>query len=269
MFTLVICVTYRLGDKVERAEGVELVANLAPEVLNLVVLLAELLVAGVLGSTTGNLGLEVVLVDLRERLGRLGVLELKEARGEEGSGLVCAHTLGRVKVVVEDTLLDELLKRGDALLGDDRDDLGDVLKVEVLLEKRVFRTGTGRSLTHKCPVLGTNGLALQLGNLVCQLALSPLVRRKNLFAVLVVLTVVKQVALDALHGITGLVNVVLVGPLNWLVLVVLVGKRRLALLLALAARLALALASLSCRLLLGRWCEEVGVGDVWLSVIFA
>jgi hypothetical protein len=164
---------------VQAAERVELVADLAPETVDFVVLLGELCIARIHGLAARRGGLVLVLVDLRERLGGFLVVELEEPRGEERGRLVCAHADGRVKVVVENTPLNHFLQSCDGLLGNCRNGLGDVLKVQVLLEQRVLGTRARSRLTHKGPVLGTDGLLLQLGNLHSQLALPPLVCRES------------------------------------------------------------------------------------------
>jgi hypothetical protein len=51
-----------------------------------------------------------------------------------------------------------------------------MLKVQVLLQQRVLGARTRRRLTEQRPVLGPDGLGLELRNLLRQLALSPLVR---------------------------------------------------------------------------------------------
>jgi hypothetical protein len=110
---------------------------------------------------------------------------------------------------VKNALLNQLLERRDALLRDDRDGLGDVLEVEVLLEERVLRSGARRRLTHQRPVLGTDGLLLELSDLLGELALPLLVRRERDLVALI-LAVLEQIRLHPVHDAVHLLSLVLV-----------------------------------------------------------
>lgn len=150
-----------LRHKVETAESVKLVADLTPQILNLLMLLLELLIPGVTRFPTRRSRLVLLLVNLRERFGRLRILQIEVPGGQERCRLVRPHTDCRIEVVlrtasatlpptfftlmnevtdthIQDTLFDELLEGTDRLLGDDRCDLLDVLKVEIFLQQRVF-----------------------------------------------------------------------------------------------------------------------------------
>lgn len=89
---------YLLGNKVETAERVEFITYLAPQFLNLFVVLLELDVAWIDGLSTRRGCLVFVLVYLSERLGRLRILKLEVPRCQERCGLVCSNTNGRVEV---------------------------------------------------------------------------------------------------------------------------------------------------------------------------
>jgi hypothetical protein len=168
--------THLFRYKVETAQRVELVAHLVPQCLDLCVLPLELLVSRILDLCARRLRLVLLLVDLRERLGRLRVLQFQISGRQECVGLVRAHADGRVKIIVNDPFLDQVFERLDCFLGDDRYDLAGVLKVEILLQKRVLRPGARRCFSEKCPVLGPDRLRFQLGNLFLQCELLLLVR---------------------------------------------------------------------------------------------
>lgn len=99
----------------------------------------QLFIPRVFDLGPGRLRLVIFLIDLGQGFGRLRILQFQVPGREEGVRLVCAYTNGRIKVVVNDSLFDQIFERLDRLLGDGRHDLSGVLKVEILLEKRVFR----------------------------------------------------------------------------------------------------------------------------------
>lgn len=109
---------------------------------------------------------------------------------------------------VKNALLDQLLEGRNALLCDDRHGLGDVLEVKVLLEERVFGSGARRRLTHQRPVLGSDGLLLELSDLLGELALPLLVRRERDLVTLI-LAVLEQIRLHSVHDAVHLLALVL------------------------------------------------------------
>jgi hypothetical protein len=117
------------------AERIELVADVVPHRRELLVLLAQFAVAVVAGGATRLSRYVLVLVDLGQRLLGLAVLELEEPRREER--LVLHRTLADdvVELAGQDAGLDAVLEPLDDLLGDDGDDLGHALELEVLLEQ--------------------------------------------------------------------------------------------------------------------------------------
>lgn len=131
-------------------------------------------------------GLVVLLVDLCERLVRLGVLQLHEARRQKGVGVNSTLTNDVVKVVlqesrrlvsakasgttaalthVKDALLDEIFDRLGRFLGNDGDDLAGSLVLEVLVEQTVRRSVACLGFSLGRPVLDSNVLSFEGGNL--------------------------------------------------------------------------------------------------------
>jgi hypothetical protein len=158
------------------AERIELVADVVPHCRELFVLLAQFAVAVVASGATRLCRHVLVLVDLGQRLLGLAVLKLEEPRREER--LVLHRTLADdvVELAGQDAGLDAVLEPLDDLLGDDRDDLGHALELEVLLEQRVLRARARVRLAHERPVLLRDVLGLELLDLRTQLVLALLVR---------------------------------------------------------------------------------------------
>lgn len=66
---------------------------------------------------------------------------------------------------IENPLLDQILDSLGRLLRDDRDDLARPLILEILIEQRVGWPILGLSLSLGCPVLGTDVLGFEGGDL--------------------------------------------------------------------------------------------------------
>lgn len=99
--------TYLFGREVGVTERIQLVADLSPSLLDLLVLLPQLPVSIVDGrsSSSRDLGTRsgvLVLVDLSEGLGGLLILELEDSGGEEGFGVESSATEDVVEVVLRE-----------------------------------------------------------------------------------------------------------------------------------------------------------------------
>jgi len=97
--------TYLLGCKVSITKRIQLVTNLPPTLLQLLVLLPELPIPIVDGrsSSSRDLGTRsgvLVFVDLSEGFGRLLILEFEDSGGKERFGVEGSTTEDVVEVVL-------------------------------------------------------------------------------------------------------------------------------------------------------------------------